>query len=79
MQTVFMKCSIWFNISLWIFSLSRCIWLGKIRDDNNIYTSWVNSTEPYIEPDFIHQIHMHAINRICVIINMLYLDLLDDQ
>ena len=60
-----MKYGILLNISLWTsFTYSMCL-IGKIQDKNNIYTSFVNSIEPYTDPDFLHQLHMHANAVIC--------------
>ena len=53
--------------------------LVKIQNENNIYPSCVKSTQPYVYTNFLHQLHMHANTTLCVIINMLYLNLLDDQ
>ena len=52
-------------------SLPHCVWLVIFKDKNNNYTSYVNSEEPWVEPNFIHQLHIYANTVICVIINML--------
>ena len=78
-QTVFDE--IWYIIQYFIVNFFPFpnIFIGKTQDKNNIYTSCVNSTEPKVEPYFFHQLNMHTITLLCVIINPMYLHLPDLQ
>ena len=67
----------------WIFHcgyllLNNCVWLVKVQEKNNIYTC-VNSTESEADPNFLHQPHMNTKTLLCVIINLLYLNVPDEQ
>ena len=64
----------WIFYCRYIF-LPCFVWLRIIEYENNIYTSCVNSTEPFVEPNFLHQLHMHANTVLYVIINLMYLHL----
>ena len=61
MKTVFDQMwGILLNTSLLIsFPSSFCIILKK-HDENNMYTSFLNSTELYVETDSIHQLNMYT-------------------
>ena len=62
-------------LTLNIFSFIVVFYQGEIQGVNNIYTPRLNSIEPYLEPDYIHQLHMNAKNLLCEVINLMYLHL----
>ena len=62
-----------------IFSFNNSVLLGKPQYNNNIYTSCLHSTEPYIKPIFLHHFNMHANTVLCGIINLLSLNFPNDQ
>ena len=75
----------WSNVVYcWIFNfgclfLPHYVWLRKIQNDNNYYTSCLNSTKTIGRFHFLHQLLIHPNTLLCVIIHLLYLNFPDDQ